>query len=124
MGSEMCIRDRVEMHKLWRLGANEATEIETYRDLFINNQKLPKGRYTVYAIPDSSSWTYVFNKKLNTWGAYDYDSTQDVLRASAAVTTNASPVEVFTMYFDKNGNGFSLNVVWDTFRIILPIEFM
>ena len=114
--------DLVEMHKIWRFGANEASELETYRNLKINNQVLPAGRYSLYAIPDSSSWTFVFNRKLNTWGAFDYDSTQDVLRVSAAVTPIESPVEVFTTYFDKNGTGFTLNVVWDNFRIILPFE--
>src|SRR6187551_3619540 len=38
----------LEYGKVWRLGANEATEIEFYRDVKINDTKVKKGRYTMY----------------------------------------------------------------------------
>src|SRR4051812_19722113 len=41
----------IEYGKVWRLGANEATEIEFYQNVKINNTKIKKGRYTLYAIP-------------------------------------------------------------------------
>ena len=41
----------------WRLGANEATEIEFFKDVEINRKKIKKGRYTVYAIPYADKWT-------------------------------------------------------------------
>src|SRR5207342_534467 len=47
----------VEYGKVWRLGANEATEIEFYKDVKIGNNKLKKGRYTLYAIPATDKWT-------------------------------------------------------------------
>jgi hypothetical protein len=40
----------VEYGKVWRLGANEATEIEFYKDVKVGGKKVPKGRYTLYAI--------------------------------------------------------------------------
>src|SRR3977135_3768864 len=45
--------DLVPYDMIWRAGANEATEIEFYRDVKIDNKKLPKGRYTLYAIPST-----------------------------------------------------------------------
>ena len=49
--------DLIEYNSIWRLGANEATEIELFKDVKINGKKLLKGRYTLYAIPTpSSSW--------------------------------------------------------------------
>src|SRR4051794_25914645 len=35
--------DLVEYGKVWRLGANEATEIEFYKDVTIDNKKMKKG---------------------------------------------------------------------------------
>jgi hypothetical protein len=63
----------VEYGKVWRLGANEATEIELYRDVKVKDKKLAKGRYTIYAIPTESQWTIIFNKDTDIWGAFKYD---------------------------------------------------
>src|SRR5438105_3715213 len=49
----------VEYGQVWRLGANEATEIEFYRDVMISNKKIKKGRYTLYAIPETNAWTVI-----------------------------------------------------------------
>lgn len=35
----------------WRLGANEGTEIEFFRDVVISGKTVSKGRYILYAIP-------------------------------------------------------------------------
>src|SRR5262245_1300578 len=43
--------DLIEYGKVWRLGANECTEIELYKDVKIDNNRLKKGRYSLYAIP-------------------------------------------------------------------------
>src|SRR5215467_13348427 len=40
----------------WRLGANEATEIEFFKDVSINNQKIPRGRFILYCIPYENKW--------------------------------------------------------------------
>src|ERR1700742_462508 len=42
--------------QVWRLGANEATEIEFFRDVKVNGKQLKKGRYTLYALVDTDSW--------------------------------------------------------------------
>src|SRR2546428_13616566 len=40
-----------ELGQIWRLGANEATEIEFFKDVRIDSRKVKKGRYTMYCIP-------------------------------------------------------------------------
>jgi len=37
----------IEYGKVWRLGANEATEIEFFRDVKINDNKIKKVRYSL-----------------------------------------------------------------------------
>src|SRR5690349_22995755 len=51
--------DLIEYGKVWRLGANEATEIELYKDVKIDNTRLKKGRYSMYAIPYQDKWTLI-----------------------------------------------------------------
>ena len=52
-----------EYGDVWRLGANEATEIEFFKDVKINNRKIKKGRYTLYAIPFPDKWTLIINRE-------------------------------------------------------------
>ena len=72
--------DLIEYGKVWRLGANEATEIELYKDVKIDNTRLKKGRYSLYAIPFEDKWTLIFNRETDIWGAFQYDDKKDVLR--------------------------------------------
>lgn len=113
----------VEFGKVWRLGANEATEIELYRDAKIGTEKLKKGHYTIYAIPAPEKWTVIFNRDTCVWGAFQYDSTKDVLRVEAPVQKTVEPVEQFTMLFQRSPAGISLIMAWDDTKAILPFNF-
>ena len=115
--------DLVPYRTVWRLGANEATEIEFFRDVKINNKKVPKGKYTLYAIPDSSKWTLIVNKETDTWGAFDYNDKKDLLRVDVPVKKRTDTVDVFTICFvgdDKNKT--ELQMVWDNQEVLLPIS--
>ena len=114
----------IEYGKVWRLGANEATEIELYRDVKFNTDtKLKKGRYTMYAIPDQDKWTIIFNKETDIWGAFQYDAKKDVLRIDVPVQKAAEAAEAFTMQFEKDTNGISLAIVWDNVKTNIPFNF-
>src|SRR6185295_4014624 len=77
--------DLLEYGKVWRLGANEATEIEFYQNVKINNVKIKKGRYTLYCIPYTDKWTFILNKETDTWGSFKYDSKKDIVRMDVPV---------------------------------------
>jgi len=112
----------LEYNKVWRLGANEATEIEFYKDVLINNKVVPKGRYTLYAIPAEDKWTIIVNKETDIWGAFKYDSGKDIVRADVAVEKQSEPLEAFTMFFEKAASGFVMVASWDTALVALPIS--
>jgi hypothetical protein len=111
----------LEYNKVWRLGANEATEIEFFKDVLINNKVVPKGKYTLYAIPTEEKWTVIINKETDIWGAFKYDSDKDVVRTDLPVQKQAEPLEAFVMFFEKSGNGFLLTAAWDNALVSLPI---
>jgi hypothetical protein len=111
----------VEYNKVWRLGANEATEIEFFKDVTIAGKKVAKGRYTLYAIPAQDKWTIILNKDTDTWGAFVYDEKKDVLRTDVPVQLLASPVDAFSMSFNKTDNGMTLFIAWDNVSVNLPI---
>jgi hypothetical protein len=111
----------VEYGKVWRLGANEATEIEFFKDVTINGKKVAKGRYTIYAIPTETKWTIILNKDTDTWGAFVYDDKKDVLRTDVPVQTLSTPVDAFSMNFNKTDKGMDLFIAWDSAGVSLPI---
>ena len=113
--------DLIEYNTIWRLGANEATEIEFFKDVKIGGKKLLKGRYTMYAIPTPSQWTIIFNKDTDIWGAFKYDETKDVLRTVVPVQNTTEVEEAFTMGFTKSASGADLIIAWDTTSVTLPI---
>lgn len=114
--------DLIDFGKVWRLGANEATEIEFFQNVKINNNKIKKGRYTLYAIPDSTKWTIIVNKETDIWGAFKYDEQKDVARMTVPVERLPSVEESFVMFFDKAAEGFSLQILWDDVKVNLPIS--
>jgi len=113
----------VEYEKIWRLGANEATEIELFKDILIEGNKLKKGKYTMYAIPSEDKWTIIFNRETDIWGAFLYDEAKDVLRVDVKTEKLEEPAENFTMMFEKNTEGADLLIAWDSVRTTLPFSF-
>lgn len=111
----------VEYGKVWRLGANEATEIEFFKDVTIAGKKVLKGRYTVYAIPTETKWTLILNKDTDTWGAFVYDDKKDVLRTDVPVQPLNTPVDIFSISFNKTDKGMDLFIAWDHASVTLPI---
>jgi hypothetical protein len=114
----------IEYGKIWRLGANEATEIELYKDVKIDNTRLKKGRYSLYAIPFQDKWTLIFNRETDIWGAFQYDDKKDVLRTNVKLEKQQEPIEAFTLLFDKTDSGANMIMAWDNVKATLPITFI
>lgn len=114
----------VEFNKVWRLGANEATEVEFYKDVSFNGKPVKKGRYTLYAIPLADKWTLILNKDLDTWGAFKYDPSKDVLRTDVKPEKLNEPSETFSIFFDKmNRTTAAMYISWDDTRVTVPIGY-
>src|SRR5687768_17597141 len=112
----------VEYGKLWRLGANEATEIEFYKPVMIGGKKIAKGRYTLYAIVNEKSWTFIINKETDIWGSFKYDQAKDVVRVDSPVQTLNEPAEFLAMTFEKENSIINLIVAWENIKVALPIS--
>jgi len=112
----------VEYNQVWRMGANEATELEFYRDVKIGGKKILKGKYTLYAIVNPTEWTMILNKETDTWGAFKNDQKKDVVRVNVPVQQNGDNIDAFTMAFEKTTAGINLNIAWDTILVSLPIS--
>lgn len=113
--------DLLEYGKVWRLGANEASEIEFYQNVKINDTKIKKGRYTIYCIPYAEKWTVIINKETDTWGSFKYDTKKDLLKVDVPVQKQTEITDAFVMAFEKATTGFNLVIAWDDVKVSLPI---
>jgi DUF2911 family protein len=108
--------------KVWRNGANEATTFVTTADVVVGGKSVPAGSYTLFVLPTPDKWTLIINKKTGEWGIpYKYES-DELARIDMKMSTPPSPVENFTIAYDKSGAGCTLREEWDTVRATVDIS--
>ena len=83
----------VPYDKIWRAGANEATTIEFGKDISIQNNKLPAGKYSFFVIPNKEKCTLIFNNDFKQWGSYNYSMDKDQLRIDVRPILNSKGIE-------------------------------
>lgn len=108
--------------KEWRLGANEGTEINFFKNVTIDGKNVEKGRYVIYCIPHPDHWTIVLNTNLDTWGLH-VDTSKDILRTEVPTKKQSPIIEDFTMVFTDAAYGADLVMAWDNVNASLPIMF-
>lgn len=111
----------VPFGEIWRTGANEATEIEFSRDVWWNGAPVKAGRYALFTIPQSTTWTVILNKKLGQWGAFFYDEKDDYLRTQVQSLKTTYVNELFSITLSPDGSGAQCTLAWGETSITVPI---
>lgn len=104
--------------KVWRAGANNATTFQTDKDITVEGQKLPAGKYAFFLIPAEGDWTAIFNKVANQWGAFRYEQAQDALRVPVKPRKSAALTE--RLAYKINPNGFVMQ--WENVEVPVAIK--
>lgn len=105
--------------KVWRIGANDATVFFTDFDLVIaDSLHLPKGKYSMFAIPREGDWTIIFNKEWEQWGAYSYDQDLDQLRVDISPRKVEEMKERLTFRIESD----KLNFHWEYLQFDIPFS--
>ncbi len=106
----------------WRLGANEATEIEFYQPVTITGKKIQPGRYIVYCVPYPDRWIIILNSNLYSWGLH-IDKSKDLVEIELPIIKNDIEIEYFTMLFQYSTYGCELVMAWSNAKVVMPINF-
>lgn len=114
----------VPFGEIWRTGANKNTTIEFNDDVTIGGQRLNKGTYAIYTIPEQDNWTILFYKDSDNWGnPQKWDDSKVALKTSAKTSKLEYLVESFTISFDDvSANSVMLNFSWDRTKAGVKIE--
>jgi hypothetical protein len=107
--------------EVWRTGANEATTFVTNADLQVGGKAVPAGQYTIFTVPKEAGWTLIINKKTGEWGIpYKYES-DELVRVDMKVSKLPSPLENFTISYEKSAKGCVMHIDWETTRASVEI---
>ncbi len=114
--------DLLKYGEPWRLGANESTEIELYKDATIEGKKIKAGRYILYCIPQKETWKIILNSNIDTWGL-EQDASKDIASFMIPAKQTERKLEFYTMVFEKTETGANLVMAWDNWEARLGIGF-
>jgi hypothetical protein len=107
--------------QVWQAGAHMATWIETNKDLIINGETLPKGKYGFFTIPSKGDWTVMINKNWEQHGKDEYDEKDDVIRFKITPTLSEEITEhleyMVNKIDDKSG---TISMAWEKVKLEFP----
>ena len=113
----------VQYNMPWRLGANEATEIEFFSAATVAGKSVKAGRYIIYCIPQETKWTLVLNSNLYSWGL-EQNRLMDLVQFEVPVEKTNLAIEYFTIACEKTSEkSTALVFLWDDVKAKLPISF-
>lgn len=120
MHGRKIIGSLVPWGKVWCPGANVATGLTTEASLQIGTLKLPKGTWSIWAIPEEKQWTLVVNKQSGQHHL-DYEAAEDFGRTKMTVKTFAAPVETLKIAVSADGgNKGTLAIIWENTEASIP----
>jgi len=113
--------------KVWRTGANEATTLETNKDLDFGDKILKAGKYSLFTIPEEQNWTILFNSETGQWGVgfngeANRNPAKDVLMVVAPSVIINKEVEEFTIEIGNMGEEHELTFMWDNTVVAVPFS--
>ncbi|MCU0333503.1 MAG: DUF2911 domain-containing protein [Chitinophagaceae bacterium] len=108
--------------QVWATGAHKATSISFACDVEVGGQKVPAGKYALFTIPDSASWTVIINKRWDQHLADDYNAAEDVVRLQATPQAHATTQRLsFAVKEIKNDAG-EVIFSWEKVSFTLPFR--
>jgi hypothetical protein len=117
---------------VWRAGANVTTRLKTEVPLEIAGKKIEPGEYSLFVDLKEGGWTLIVStqgyqekydpkEKARTWGAFNYDPKDDVVRAPMKMVTPAVTIEQFTIGFvNMTDKGGALAMGWEKTGALVP----
>jgi hypothetical protein len=107
--------------RVWRTGANAATQFTSSAPITLAGLSLPAGTYTLWTVPHLNGVDLIVNKQSGQWGT-EYHRAQDLGTAAMKSDSVATPVEKFTIAIEPDdARHGKLVMQWGTFRWTAPI---
>jgi Protein of unknown function (DUF2911) len=107
--------------RVWRTGANAATQFTTSAPITLGGLSLAAGTYTLWTVPHSNGADLIVNSESGQWGT-QYNAARDLGTTRLTTEPLATPIEEFTISIVSSGaKRGTLVLEWGTFRWSTPI---
>jgi hypothetical protein len=114
--------DVLPYDRIWRTGANAATQFTTSAPIKLAGLQVPAGTYTLWTAPHTSGVDLIVNKQTGQWGT-EYNASRNLGIARITTGTLSLPVEEFTISIVSNDAKHGTFLMeWGSFRWTTPIE--
>ena len=114
--------DVIPYDRVWRTGANAATQFTTSTPIKLAGMQVPAGTYTIFTAPHTNGVDLVVNKQSGQWGT-EYNSSLNLGTARIISEAATATVEQFTISIIPSDNRHGTLVLeWGSLRWIAPIE--
>jgi hypothetical protein len=108
--------------RVWRTGANEATQFTTSTPIKLAGIQVPAGSYTLFTAPHANGVDLIVNKRTGEWGT-EYTRSLNLGIGRMINEVDTATVEEFTISILPSDNRHGTLVLeWGSFRWIAPIE--
>jgi hypothetical protein len=114
--------DVLPYDRVWRTGANAATQFTTSALINLGGLQVPAGTYTLWTVPHTDEVDLIVNRQTGQWGT-EYNASRNLGKARITTHTSTAPVEEFTISIiaDDAKHG-TLVMEWDSFKWTTQIE--
>lgn len=110
----------VKWGREWTPGANWATTLDVDHDVSVEGQPLPKGKYSVWAVPQPDAWTLILSRKARAFHTMPPPAEEEQLRLTVK-PAQGPHVETLSWSFPVvTKEGAELHMQWGT--IDLPLH--
>jgi hypothetical protein len=122
MRGRKLLGDVLPYDRVWRTGANAATQFTTSAPIKIAGMQVPAGTYTLWTIPHTNGVDLIVNKQYGQWGT-EYNGSRNLGIIKMTAETASTPVEEFTIsIIPADAQHGMLTMQWGSFKWAAPIE--
>ncbi|MBL0342483.1 MAG: DUF2911 domain-containing protein [Bacteroidetes bacterium] len=111
----------VPFNEVWRTGANSSTKISFSKDVTIEGNKIPKGKYALFSIPTATEFTVILSKDL-TASADSYKQEDDQARFVVKVKACEFRERLAFMFSNFSDSQTTIDMEWDKTRISFVVS--
>jgi hypothetical protein len=111
----------ISYDRVWRTGANAATQLTTSAPITLGGLPVPAGTYTLWTVPHLTGVDLFVNRQTGQWGT-EYGRAHDLGKVRMKADSANTPVEQFTIAIEpSDARHGTLVMAWGTFRWTAPV---
>ncbi|MEM9835859.1 MAG: DUF2911 domain-containing protein [Bacteroidota bacterium] len=113
--------DLLKYGEVWRVGANETTEITFFKDVTVGGKDIRRGRYGLFASVHEDKWEFIIHRNNQSWGPANHDDEDNIVTVVAPTEKTPETLEALSMTLVESGTDVHLVVGWENTMARLPI---